>query len=119
METAMLLSYAALILSAPVLLAADDVPRLNYESNCRAAQPLSAEDKTPYQNCVNDETRARSQLERQWGEFPAAAKGRCTQESTLGGSPSYVELLTCLQLAKETNFDAGAPAIEQTPVRRS
>ena len=114
----MLWSPAALILSAHLVLAADGVPRLNYEATCRAAQPLTAEDRTPYRNCVNDETRARSELERQWGQFPAAAKGRCTQEATLGGSPSYVELLTCLQLAQETDLDAGAPAIERRPGRR-
>ena len=111
----MLLFPAALILSAHVLLAAESVPHLDYEATCRAARPLTREDRTPYQNCVNNETRARPQLERQWGGLSAAAKGRCIQESTLGGSPSYVELLTCLQLAKESNLDVGAPAIEQPP----
>ena len=111
----MLLSHAVLILSAHFVLAADAVPRLNYEATCRAAQPLTAEDKTPYQTCLSDETLARSQLERQWEQLPAAAKGRRIQEAALGGSPSYVELLTCLQLAKETNLDVGAPAIEQPP----
>src|SRR5215210_5415070 len=115
---AMLLPHAALILSAHLLLAADAVPRLDYETTCRAARPLSAVDKTPYQTCVQDETLARSQPERQWAQLPAEAKSRCMQEATLGGSPSYVELLTCLQLAKDTNFDAGAPAIERPPSRR-
>lgn len=114
----MLLPHAALILSAHLLLAADGVPRLDYETTCRAARPLSVVDKTPYQTCVQDETLARSQLERQWAQLPADAKGRCMQEATLGGSPSYVELLTCLQLAKDTNLDAGAPAIERRPSRR-
>ena len=108
----MLLSHAALILSAHLVLAADAVPRLDYEATCRAVRPLIPEDKTPYQTCVSDETLARSQLERQWEQLPAA-KGRCIQEATLGGSPSYVELLTCLQLARDVDLNAGPPATER------
>ena len=67
------------------------------------ARPLIPQDTNFYQTCVNDETRARSQLERQWPQLPTSAKGRCTQEANLGGSPSYVELLTCLQIAKEVD----------------
>ena len=109
----MLLFPAALILSAHVLLAAESVPHLDYEATCRAAQPLTPEDKTPYQTCVSDETLARSQLERQWEQLRAAAKGRCIQEAALGGSPSYVELLTCLQLAREMDLNAGPSATER------
>jgi hypothetical protein len=31
----------------------------------------------------------------------------------LGGSPSYVELLTCLQLAREMDLNAGPSATER------
>jgi hypothetical protein len=109
----MLLSHAVLILSAHFVLAADAVPRLDYEATCRAARPLTAEDKTSYQTCVSDETLARSQLERQWEQLPAAAKGRCIQEAAFGGSPSYVEPLTCLQLAREMDLNAGPSATER------
>jgi len=102
-EAAMFLSPAPLLLSTQLLLAADEVPRLDYEITCRAARPLSAQDTRTYQTCMNDETGARSQLERQWLQFPASAKGRCTQEASLGGSPSCVELLTCLQIAKDVD----------------
>jgi hypothetical protein len=101
----MLLSPSLLLLGTQLVLAADEVPRLDYEATCRGAQPLTAEDRRPFQNCINDQTQARSQLERQWDSFPASAKSRCTQEATLGGSPSYVELLTCLQIAKDVNLD--------------
>ena len=113
----MLLFPAVLLLSAPLGLASE-VPHLDYEATCRAARPLIPEDRTPHQTCVNDQTRARSELERRWGQFPTAAKGRCIAESKLGGSPSYVELLTCLELAQDAPLDPGAPKIERSDRQR-
>jgi hypothetical protein len=112
----MFLSRAALVLAHAILIA-DGVPRLDVEATCRAAHPLTAEDRAPHRNCMDDQTRARSTLERGWGQFPVAAKTRCVREATLGGSPSYVELLTCLELARDTRIDADEPAEPITPDR--
>ena len=112
----MLPTQAALIL-AHVILVADGVPRLDVEATCRAAHPLTAEEKAPYRNCVDDQKRAHTTLEAQWEKFPTAARARCVRESTLGGSPSYVELLTCLELARDTQIDAGTPPEPVAPGR--
>jgi len=115
----MLLSQAALVLSAHLVLAADEVPRLNYEATCRALLPSGEQGKGLDQDCLNSQRRARSQVEQQWGQFSAAAKSRCTQVSTLGAAPSYVELLTCLENARDTNLDADrAPVTTTPPLRR-
>jgi hypothetical protein len=103
------LILGAQILGSPAVPIADGVPRLDVEATCRAAHPLTADDRAPYRNCMDDQTRARATLERGWAGFPAPAKDRCTREATLGGSPSYVELLTCLELARDTRIDADAP----------
>jgi len=112
----MLLSHAVLILSTHLVLAADEVPRLDYEATCRAQLTAADQGKGLEQECLNSQRRARSQVEQQWGQFTAAAKSRCTQAATLGGAPSYVQLLTCLENARDTNLDAEqAPVTTQPP----
>ncbi len=115
----MLLSQAALVLSAHLVLAADEVPRLDYEATCRALLLPADQGKGLENDCLNSQRRARSQVEQQWGQFSAAAKSRCTQVSTLGAAPSYVELVTCLENARDTNLDADStPQASQPPRRR-
>jgi hypothetical protein len=47
---------------------------------------------------VRDEMQARTQLGKQWPGFDAQRREMCVQEASIGGSPSYVDLLTCLQM---------------------
>jgi hypothetical protein len=49
---------------------------------------------------VDDENRARQQLGSQWSKFSAASKAQCIPLEGIGGDPSYVSLLTCLQMDK-------------------
>ena len=49
-------------------------------------------------NCVNDENRARQQLVSQWSKFSASSRAQCIPLENVGGTPSYVSLLTCLQM---------------------
>jgi hypothetical protein len=51
--------------------------------------------------CDRDEITARTTLEKEWSQFTPSDKARCGRLVTLGGGPSYVDLLTCLELAKQ------------------
>ena len=51
--------------------------------------------------CLRSEHEARDQLARQWGEFAPADKTRCVGKTHMGGPPSYIEVLTCLELARD------------------
>jgi hypothetical protein len=53
--------------------------------------------------CKNDERVAQDKLKQDWGQYNEAQRGHCVRLSALGGAPSYVELLTCLELAKAAN----------------
>jgi len=77
--------------------AAADLPKLNFAADCAALQASQA----VRENCMADEERARAKLAVEWGQFAPALQKQCTQESTLQGFPSYVELLTCLQVFQE------------------
>ncbi len=83
------------------------LPKLDVKATCRRAQPLSGL-QTSYQGCLNDETDAQRELSRTWFDFKPGPRSTCTRVTNIGGAPSYVEVLTCLQLDKQ----AGEASIE-------
>jgi hypothetical protein len=90
----------AAVLATFLLLVADRIPALKVESHCRAvAQKSGWPDDLVI--CRRQEQEAHNQLVRQWGQFAAADKSHCLRLSTLGGEPTYTELLTCLELQRD------------------
>jgi hypothetical protein len=93
----------ATALSAPAKL-----PRLDVESSCREAQSASDEIAgTTYKSCMQDETQARDELSRRWSQFKAVNRENCLASSTVP-VPSYVEVLTCLEMNDEKGFSANS-----------
>jgi hypothetical protein len=82
---------------------AQQVPRLNIEGTCKAERPLVPGDPDPYEGCMKDEMDAERQLQGMWGSTAAGLRQRCGQEAQIGGTPSYVDMLTCLQMAQGTS----------------
>jgi hypothetical protein len=96
----MLLPLSVTLRAASVLLIADQVPTLNVEPFCRTV----AKRATPVadvETCLEGERKARDELAREWSQFTAADKSHCLQLSSLGGDPTYTELLTCLELQRD------------------
>ena len=93
-----------LLLGSQVVLAADHVPRLDTSLSCKSVGANSlmgpSSGTRNAASCEQDEREALNKLEQVWTTYSAAERERCTRISTLGGSPSYVELLTCLEIAK-------------------
>jgi hypothetical protein len=86
-----------------IVLAADKVPELNVDQSCRAAGATGVR-ATVDQNdraCRRNEQDARGKLDQGWGQFSADEGSHCLRLSTYGGTPSYVELLTCLETSKQ------------------
>jgi hypothetical protein len=77
------------------------LPKLDIKGTCRRAQPLAAGEKNAYQSCIDDEVRAQKELSHKWSKFKAGSRATCTQETRIGGAPSFVELVTCLELAQQ------------------
>jgi hypothetical protein len=96
LSAAALVSLQLAIMGAPPADAAETVPKLNVNSSCQAEAAVAPEGK---RQCLKDEENARKALTQQWGKFRAADRRQCTRLATLGGTASYVELLTCLQMA--------------------
>jgi hypothetical protein len=86
------------------LIAADNVPTLDVGPGCRATVGIA--DVSP-SSCFSDEKAAHNQLLKEWSQFSAADKTLCVGEAT-GFEPSYVELLTCLELMRDARTPYGA-----------
>lgn len=97
----MLFEAHALILAAQLLLVADKVPELNVEPSCRAAMQANIGSGNRNENaCMQDEKAAKTALQKEWSQFSADQKTHCIRLLNAGGSPSYVELLTCAEMGK-------------------
>jgi hypothetical protein len=97
------LSVSMIALSSQLVVGvADRVPSVDIARSCKldvaAATGLSVDQSM--KSCVNEENRARQQLTSQWSKLPAAGKASCVPQESIGGTPSYVSLLTCLQMGQ-------------------
>jgi hypothetical protein len=108
---------SATIVAATIFVAADQVPNWNVEPSCRlqvGKTTLISDMKV----CMDHEREARAQLVREWNQFAAADKAHCLRLSSLGGEPSYADLVTCLELqrdARNLREKEGATVESQEP----
>lgn len=84
--------------TSPSLAATDNVPKFDIERNCRSELSGGSSTGETMASCRADEQRARDELVPRWNSFSAADKKLCIQETRIDGSPSYVELETCLDM---------------------
>jgi hypothetical protein len=99
-----LLSIALLSqLGSPLVIQVGDlVPVINVEKTCKETaatdKAMNLDLPQSVENCVRDENAAQRQLAAIWSTYSASIRDRCTQEATLVGTGSYVDLLTCMQM---------------------
>jgi hypothetical protein len=97
------MSISMILLSSQLIVPiADGVPKFDIARSCKldvAATAGLAVDQS-IKSCMNDEQKAKRQLASQWSKFPAAGRASCTSEESIGDTPSYVSLLSCLQLGQ-------------------
>jgi hypothetical protein len=84
-----------------VTVVAQEAPRFDAAPGCRAGANTGVKPRPDIDACLRGEHEARDQLTRQWSEFAAADKTRCVDKTHMGGPPSYIEVLTCLELARD------------------
>ena len=96
----MISTLASLAFGGLVLVATgDQVPTLNTGPTCSDVGSLSMD--TTGSACRQDEQEARDALAAQWKNFPDADRKECLAETKIGGFPSYVQVLTCLEMARD------------------
>ena len=96
-----LIWIALLALPDPASAKADGVPRFDVARSCKEAQAYTGDDKNlAYRGCMKDENDARAELARKWAHFKAGDRKDCVAQGA-APVPSYVELLTCLEMSDE------------------
>ncbi|MEJ0078128.1 MAG: hypothetical protein WDO17_22340 [Alphaproteobacteria bacterium] len=88
--------------------AAADVPKLDVERTCRESAKADPTTNFDAKRCLDSEYRTRDELAGKWKDFPAADKQQCTQLATLGGTASYVALITCLEMNRDARQERAA-----------
>jgi hypothetical protein len=96
----MMLPLPVILLGSHLILAADQVPTFDLGPTCRSAGENAVGPNRDPDACKRDEMDAYDKLVSEWGQFSTSERAHCVQMSGAGGSPSYVELLTCMELAK-------------------
>lgn len=100
------LTAAQLMAASPVLAAAEKPPAFNVEPSCRSAVAASISPGRDLDSCMRDEQNAQTKLDQTWNSFSAKERSDCMRLSLLDGQPSYVEVLTCLEIAAEAKKDS-------------
>ncbi|GJD29031.1 hypothetical protein PMNALOAF_0263 [Methylobacterium adhaesivum] len=100
----LLAGLAALVLTVAPAGAADGPPTLDIEKTCQSAASAGVNDNASKDGCLRSERSAKDEVKRRWGEFTPAAKRQCEKQFDAGGFPSYVEMVTCLELASGTGL---------------
>ena len=87
------------------------VPALDVKQSCTDAQKFSSgnsKDDSAYRGCMQDESNARTDLAKRWSTFAVKDRQDCVEQSR-NPSPSYVEVLTCLEMS--SNAIRNAPKV--------
>jgi hypothetical protein len=100
------IAVVAVILGVSTAIArADSPPKLDVEPTCNATAPYAIAVGRTKEACLADEHVAESSLAENWSTYSAADKTQCIGTVNMGGPPSYVELLSCIEVLR----DACAP----------
>jgi hypothetical protein len=95
----MLLHLPIVILAMLLPVAVSDtVPKFDVARECRFEGGSTAD----IDRCQQDEAAALAQLKANWAQFTGVDKSTCYSVA-IGGFASYVEFLTCLEMAREAN----------------
>ena len=79
----------------------DTVPKSDIVRECG----FEGETTENFSQCSKDEVAALARLKTRWTQFVGADKSTCIPEATIGGFTSYVELLTCLEMARDARSE--------------
>jgi len=98
------IAFAALLVGLGVVInVADTVPYYDLKPTCRAAVNLAAgtEGRT-IESCMAGEDEARKGLAKDWSKIPIAERNQCIATMAKGGFPSYVELVVCVEMMRDS-----------------
>jgi hypothetical protein len=100
------LILTAKLLGSVLTIADSSPPKFNVVSSCKTAaavtQAMRLIRAQDYPTCMKDEDTAQQELTQIWVKYKTQNKEICVAQSQVGGTPSYVEVLACLQAIPES-----------------
>lgn len=106
-RTLMKCTSPVLLLASVLLAHAQDVPVLDVEPVCRgiAQQATTAGERggpdLGLAQCIKSEQAIRERLVKEWSTFASSDKANCVGEEKSGPLPSYTDLVSCLEMARD------------------
>lgn len=109
-----ILSLVILSLGLPAVMArADSPPKFNVTPSCKAAARGAVSSGRDTEACLADEHTAEGVLSQNWSKYNAADKTQCVGNVRTGGPASYVELLSCLEIMRDSKaIRQGDPLVQ-------
>jgi hypothetical protein len=84
----------------------DTLPKFDIAKECR----FESQSPEAFGRCSHQEADALRRLELEWPHFVGTNRRTCFTEATVAGVASYVELLICLEMARDVGHDKTNPA---------
>ena len=97
----------------------DDIPTLDVNPVCHGiamqGELEAGLQQTSFQQCVQSEQAVRDEIKKNWSTFTTPDKTSCVALAKTGGEPSYTELLTCMEMARDyRRFVVSHPAAQES-----
>src|SRR5262249_56123831 len=97
------IAIIVLMAALPATIArADSPPKLDVTPSCAAAARGAISAGRDKEACLADERTAQDALAQNWSKYNAADKTQCVGNVKTGGPPSYVELLSCPEILRDS-----------------
>jgi len=90
---------------------ASAVPTFDVRPSCKTG--VDAGIRKDIQACLDSENNSRAELVKHWDEFKPGDRTLCINAASTGGSATYTELITCLEMLRD------AKALDQKEARDS
>ena len=93
-----MMAFAMLLIgSSLVVNVADTVPRYDMKPTCRAAVAMMGNQGRTVESCMR-RGKGSQRSQKDWSKYPSAEQTQCAAPMANNRSPSYVELLICLEM---------------------
>jgi hypothetical protein len=99
----MLILLVPVVLGSQLLIAAAGLPSIDLQRLCHSSERTMGsrdeDSKRVFDSCMSDEQEARDQLLKNWVTYPSSDRALCMRAADY--LPSYVEWITCAEMAKD------------------
>jgi hypothetical protein len=105
MRFLLLLALISAIGVSPSAAASDGYPMLDTTPLCRALTSstslLEGLGTSTFDQCMKGQQDDRQDMIKQWATFSAEDRRHCVAVATMGGVPSYTDLVSCLEMSRD------------------